>query len=278
MSDVNSVFRNSWVRKLDTNALQTVSSSRVQQTQGSDLASPTAIDKRVGARVAAAREAAGVSKAEAAHLLNLPAKSYDRLESGIDRISAEQMKRLADRFSHPASAFLADHSTRVTENTVGALSVLLCDRINEALAKSMGMTGESASGLIMVGSNEFQPIADLSGLLGLTHSAAVRLVARLQNAGWLTKTRGTDRRQVLLSLTPAGVRKRRGLLAARSKAISKLLRTLTDDEQAVLAQIGRKLLACHTSIGANGHPCRLCEAGACQGQADCPMNVTQYSQ
>ncbi len=79
---------------------------------------------------------------------------------------------------------------------------------------------------------------NLNGLaeeLGAIPSSASRLCDRLQAAGLLTRTTGrTDRREVVLSLTPDGRKLLRTLRATRRTDIGRVLAAMTEDEQASL--------------------------------------------
>ena len=68
----------------------------------------TFIDKQVGSRVRALRDASGVSIDEAAHLIGETWNEYCRLEAGDKRFKAKQLIALASKFGVLGSDFFED--------------------------------------------------------------------------------------------------------------------------------------------------------------------------
>ena len=66
------------------------------------------IDKQVGSRVRALRDASGISVDEAAHLIGETWNDYCRLEAGDKRFKAKQLIALASKFGVPGSDFFED--------------------------------------------------------------------------------------------------------------------------------------------------------------------------
>ena len=65
--------------------------------------------------------------------------------------------------------------------------------------------------------------------LGLSHSAAVRLVDRLQAAGLASRESGSDGRSIAVRLTAAGRREAEGVLAERRGVVEEVLAPLAAD-------------------------------------------------
>lgn len=168
-------------------------------------------------------------------------------------------------------------------NVVATLVLTLTDRISEATERAAGRGGQAPAALVAL--QEFLgggTIEQLRQTLGLSHSAAVRLVDRLAADGHILRHEGPDDgRTVALALTPAGRSAARRILAARSAAVEESLASLDGGERRNLHASVGKLLAAITESRlaerAAGRPphtgwmCRLCDFQACGRPAGrCP--------
>jgi MarR family transcriptional regulator, negative regulator of the multidrug operon emrRAB len=159
-------------------------------------------------------------------------------------------------------------------NLLGAVTLAVNDRMRSAVEAGAGHGGSAPAALVsLAGYLEGGPIDSLRGPLGLTHSAAVRVVDRLVEARLARRRRGRDRRSVAMELTPAGHRAAARALTAREDALQAALAGLTAQERADLARLHEKLLATLTDgRAAAGNICRLCDADACGHTAGrCPV-------
>jgi hypothetical protein len=159
------------------------------------------------------------------------------------------------------------HRSRREANLLGSASLAVVDRMLAACRSEASSTGESAAGIVaaatfLAGSS----IEALSRSVGLTHSATVRLVDKLEARGDLERRPGPDRRSVA-----AG-----GVLAARETALEEMLGALTAAERRELARLHEKLLAGVVRAGATTtNVCRLCDADSCGHDAGrCPVTET----
>jgi DNA-binding MarR family transcriptional regulator len=157
-------------------------------------------------------------------------------------------------------------------NVIGALVVVLGDRIRDATEEASGMGGALPAALSAL--HEWaggRTIETLAGGLRLSHSRTVRVVDRLEERGLARRARDPrDGRSVLVHLTPAGRRAGRRVLDARAAALE---RAVAEAERGALAEIAERLLApATTGRRAAGAICRLCDAHAC-GHHDgrCPV-------
>jgi DNA-binding MarR family transcriptional regulator len=157
-------------------------------------------------------------------------------------------------------------------NVIGALVVVLGDRIRDATEQASGMGGALPAALSAL--HEWaggRTIETLAGGLRLSHSRTVRVVDRLEERGLARRARDPhDGRSVLVHLTPAGERAGRRVLDARAAALEQAIAAA---ERGELAQIAERLLArATTGRRAAGAICRLCDAHAC-GHHDgrCPV-------
>jgi len=157
-------------------------------------------------------------------------------------------------------------------NVIGALTVVLGDRIRDATEEASGMRGALPAALSAL--HEWaggRTIETLAGGLRLSHSRTVRVVDRLEERGLARRARDPrDGRGVLVHLTPAGRRAGRRVLDARAAALEDAIAGIDRGE---LAQIAERLLArATTGRRSAGAICRLCDAHAC-GHHDgrCPV-------
>jgi DNA-binding MarR family transcriptional regulator len=157
-------------------------------------------------------------------------------------------------------------------NVIGALVVVLGDRIRDATEQASGMRGALPAALSAL--HEWaggRTIETLAGGLRLSHSRTVRVVDRLEERGLARRARDPrDGRGVLVHLTPAGVRAGRRVLDARAAALEA---AIAEAERGGLAEIAERLLAdATTGRRSAGAICRLCDAHAC-GHHDgrCPV-------
>jgi DNA-binding MarR family transcriptional regulator len=159
------------------------------------------------------------------------------------------------------------------ENTFGALLVEAAARLQATLADRFSLGLSDASALIVL-SRRSRRIEDLRQILGLTHSATVRLVDRLEAASLVERTPGPDRRSVLLKPTALGRRRASSVPAAREGLLAQLLAPLGREERDGLAAAAELMLtALSTDWWTALHVCRLCDLGKCEAEAECPAAI-----
>jgi DNA-binding MarR family transcriptional regulator len=157
-------------------------------------------------------------------------------------------------------------------NVIGALAVVLGDRMRDATEDASGMGGALPAALTAL--HEWaggRTIETLSGGLRLSHSRTVRVVDRLESKGLARRARDpADGRGVLVHLTPAGRSAGARVLEARAAALDDALEH--DDRRALAAIAERVLARATTGRRSAGAICRLCDAHAC-GHHDgrCPV-------
>lgn len=159
-------------------------------------------------------------------------------------------------------------------NLLGAVSLAVGDRVRAAAERGAGQGGSAPAALVSLATYlDGSPIGALRAPLGLTHSATVRLVDRLVDAGLARRCEGPDRRSVAVTLTPAGHEAAAQAIRARGAALEEALSGLDAGERAELARLHGKVLATITDgRAAAGHICRLCDAHACgHYEGRCPV-------
>ena len=160
-------------------------------------------------------------------------------------------------------------------NVIGALTVVLGDRLRDATEAAAGTGGARPAALSAL--HEWaggRPIETLAGGLRLSHSRTVRVVDLLVADGLARRTSDpADARSALVELTPAGRRAGAEVLAARAAALEAALAPLDPAERHALAGLAETLLGgATTGRRAAGAICRLCDAHACgHHEGRCPV-------
>ena len=163
-------------------------------------------------------------------------------------------------------------------NVVGALALVLTDRITDAVedAAAQAETGAVALSALRHVLPPEPSIDLLRQVLGLTHSGTVRLVDRLEAAGQVRRGSGRDGRTTTVALTAAGRRAATRVTSERAGELHGAMQVLTSDEQEQLADLAGRVLAGLGRDGAEGPverwTCRLCDTTACgRLQGRCPV-------
>ena len=152
-----------------------------------------------------------------------------------------------------------------------------------AATAAAGRGGKAPAALVAL--HEFaggSSIDDLRQVLGISHSATVRLIDGLVADGHVKRAvHADDRRLVALRLTTTGQRVARRILAARYEAVHHTLEGLSEHERRSLISLAEVLTTqlvdlklgerARRDAPASGWLCRLCDFGAC-GRPDglCP--------
>jgi len=160
-----------------------------------------------------------------------------------------------------------------TGNLLGALSLVVTDRMGEAVSEAAGRSDSAAAALSWLHQFQYRPSVDLlRRVLGLTSSGTVRLLDRLAAEGYISRGPGPDGRTISISLTPAGRAAAERVATARAEILEHVLRVLTDEERRVLEGLEAKMLVgLMRGPGATGFMCRMCQTGACREGSGCPV-------
>jgi DNA-binding MarR family transcriptional regulator len=161
-----------------------------------------------------------------------------------------------------------------TANLLGALSLVIADRMADAMGEAGGRPESAAAALSALLHFLDRPSVDLlRRVLGLTSSGTVRLIDKMAESGHVARGPGADRRATSVTLTGAGrvVAERVG--AARTAVLQDALAGLSEGERAVLRQLmGKMLVGMMREPGAVRWMCRLCDVGVCRGaEGGCPV-------
>jgi MarR family transcriptional regulator, negative regulator of the multidrug operon emrRAB len=149
-------------------------------------------------------------------------------------------------------------------NVTGALAVAITDRLR----------GESdAAALITLLERGGLSIEWLRRIVGLSHSATVRLVDRLTAQELVARRAGADRRSVSIALTARGRRTAARLRREREASLVSLLDPLDEQERRTLLALADKVLGAAVSGRWEARLiCRLCDHGACAAAGGCPVD------
>jgi DNA-binding MarR family transcriptional regulator len=161
-----------------------------------------------------------------------------------------------------------------TGNLLGALSLTVTDRTSAAACDALGQSESAAVALSAMHHFLKDPSVDLlRQVLGLTPSGTVRLVDRLQDAGYVVRRSGRDGRSVSLRLTASGRRAAERISAARREVLQDALSGLEPGDREALDEIvSRMLTGLIRGPGATRWMCRLCDMTACGREAGrCPV-------
>jgi DNA-binding MarR family transcriptional regulator len=161
------------------------------------------------------------------------------------------------------------------QNTLGALSLALHDRITRAFVERTGSGSSGAVALASLYVRGPMNIEALRRILGLTHSTCVRLADHLEAAGLVRRCpSAADLRIVELELTDAGQDTARELLSARADTIALAIAPLSPRERTQLQRLVTKMLGALTTDRAGArHICRLCDHDACGQDQPCPVDA-----
>lgn len=167
------------------------------------------------------------------------------------------------------SAYVCDMSKENLINQLGALALAIVDKQFEAGLQAGGTSASAAALVSVLGLHPDETISDMAAVIGLSHSATVRVVDRLEEKGLVARRVGGDRREIRLRLTRKGNALRRRFLDKRSHAIAQAVDRLSVDE-AVEAErlIAKMLVALPESVVHGDRICRFCDEEAC---GECPV-------
>jgi DNA-binding MarR family transcriptional regulator len=159
-------------------------------------------------------------------------------------------------------------------NLLGALSLVIADRMADAMAAEGGRPESAAAALCALLHFLDRPSVDrLRQVLGLTSSGTVRLIDRLAEAGYVGRAPGADGRSVSIVLTEQGLQAAQRVADSRASVLEGALAVLSPEERQAFDRVAGKVLAgLIRGPGATRWMCRLCDTGVCRGAAGgCPV-------
>ncbi|WP_421762128.1 MarR family winged helix-turn-helix transcriptional regulator [Devosia sp.] len=164
-----------------------------------------------------------------------------------------------------------------TANLLAAFARDVTTRAEEQLKTHHSQTDSALAALNTMSYWEGITNSQLARALGLSHTATVRLVDKLESQGLVEASSGTDLRATHLNLTAAGKAAAQPALTARCAAVGSYLDGLDAAEQDQLAHLLEKLIRpLATDDEAVSHFCRLCDFTSCPDD-QCPMHAGDHA-
>ena len=159
-----------------------------------------------------------------------------------------------------------------TANLLGALAGEVADRIERQGKVHPNETNSAVAALNVIGFYEGCSNGALSRALGLSHTATVRLVDKLELAGFVLSEIGTDKRSVALRLTDLGRQRTRTVIRERCMRLADVIDVLTAQQRRQLDDIAETLLKSMVTAARDAdHICRLCDDAVCS-PSRCPVH------
>ena len=159
-------------------------------------------------------------------------------------------------------------------NLLGSVGLAVSDRIRAAGEEELGLGGSAPVAVVALSTFlADRPLDEIADAFGITASAVVRLVDRLEDAGLAKRQPGPDRRRVSVSLTAKGERRAKAILARREHELDRVLEALSADEQRELTRLHEKLLGrLPDDVPGARRVCRYCDVHACgHYEGRCPV-------
>jgi MarR family transcriptional regulator, negative regulator of the multidrug operon emrRAB len=163
---------------------------------------------------------------------------------------------------------------RRTANLLAALIVECADRLERQGRIHPNETSSCAAALNVIGADAGCSNAALSRALGLSHTATVRLVDKLEAIGDVVSEVGAkDKRSVALRLTDQGRARAHGIVRARGSLVEAVTAVLSPAELRQLDDILDRLLKSMVEEAEDAwRICRLCDFEACPPER-CPVHT-----
>ncbi|XRQ12530.1 MarR family winged helix-turn-helix transcriptional regulator [Actinomadura welshii] len=160
-------------------------------------------------------------------------------------------------------------------NLLGAASLAVTDLVLTAATGAARVSASGAAALVVLSDAPDLGVTEVGRRVGLTQSAAARMVDGLQAAGLAERRRGPGR-AVHVRLTSAGEAAAREMLSARGAPLARVLDVLDGDERETFTVLLAKLLArLYDEIGDTDVICRLCDRECCTAGAVCPVGQAE---
>lgn len=166
------------------------------------------------------------------------------------------------------------HSDR-TANLLGAAALAITDRAVGGATRAAGVSASGAAALVVLSAAPGLSVTELGRRVGLSQSAAARMLDALEEAGLAERHPGAGR-WVTAVLTPEGRRAVDDLLTARAAPLTSMLDVLDEAERETLGCLLAKLLTgIYRETGRSQRLCRLCDREACVDGGECPVGAAE---
>jgi MarR family transcriptional regulator, negative regulator of the multidrug operon emrRAB len=167
------------------------------------------------------------------------------------------------------------HEKTRTANLLGATALAVTDLTLASTTQAAGVSPSGAAALVLLSATPDLSVTELGRRVGLTQSAAARMVDALEADG-LVERRPSIGRWVSVRPTASGRRTARRLLEARGAPLTDVIDVLDEADQQALAGLLTKLLTkIYEDVGNSQLICRLCDRKSCTTDADCPVGAAE---
>jgi MarR family transcriptional repressor of emrRAB len=162
-----------------------------------------------------------------------------------------------------------------TANLLGAAALAVADMVLADAHRQAGVSASGAAALVVLSTSPGLSVTELGRRVGLSQSAAARMVDALEQRRLVTRQRDQGR-EVAVEPTVAGRRVARRLLETRGTGLAGLIGALSPREQEQLAGLlGKVLTRAYRDIGNADLLCRLCDRPSCVAGAVCPVGQAE---
>jgi MarR family transcriptional regulator, negative regulator of the multidrug operon emrRAB len=167
------------------------------------------------------------------------------------------------------------HDEQRTANLLGATALAVTDLVLADATAAAGTSSSGSAALVVLRADPGLSVTELGRRVGLTQSAAARMVESLEQRG-LVERQSTLGRWVAVQPTAAGRAAADALLHARGGRLTALVATLPAAErEALTAALERLLAAIYGEVGSSERVCRLCDRDACTAGTVCPVGQAE---
>jgi MarR family transcriptional regulator, negative regulator of the multidrug operon emrRAB len=165
------------------------------------------------------------------------------------------------------------HESARTANLLGATALAVTDVTLGSATRAANLSPSGAAALVSLTAHPGLSVTELGRRVGLTQSAAARMVDGLEADGLVERRPSPLIKRVTMVLpTRTGRQTARRLLAARNSPLTDALDVLDEKEQQVLGDLLGKLLSrLYEQVGDAQYMCRLCDRKCCTTHGRCPV-------
>ncbi|NGN68889.1 MarR family transcriptional regulator [Streptomyces sp. A7024] len=174
------------------------------------------------------------------------------------------------------------HTNERTANLLGATALAVTDELVSGPVAASAASPSGAAALIALHANPGISVTELGRRVGLTQSAAVRMVDALARAAMVERRR-TANKFTWIYPTDKGRETAEVLIHGRQARLTAALEGLGEDERHTLGALLEKVLdGLYATTRSGPDPeaahhriCRLCDREACVSDAYCPVGEAE---
>lgn len=167
-----------------------------------------------------------------------------------------------------------------TANLLGATALALTDVTLGGVTRAANVSASGAAALVSLSADPGLSVTELGRRVGLSQSAAARMVDSLEADGLVERRpHPFIARVTTVYPTQPGREATSRLLAARGSPLTDVVSALDEDDQQVLEGLLTKLLTrLYDHVGRAQYMCRLCDRSCCMAASTCPVGQAERDQ